>query len=199
MTGNHIVIDGRAHLIGRLSSYVAKALLQGTHISVVRCEQINISGIHFRAKTKFMNWLRKRMNTNPRRNPIHFREPSRVFARTVRGMIPHKTKRGAAALGRLKCYEGVPLSLNGVKRMVCSDALRVVRLKPRSKFCTLGRVQAECGWNRQDLVEELENKRHFRNAEWHVRRTEAEKAKATKVNASAEVRKINEELAKYGY
>lgn len=30
------------------------------------------------------------------------RAPSRIFWRTVRGMLPHKTKRGAEALNRLK-------------------------------------------------------------------------------------------------
>ena len=34
--------------------------------------------------------------------------PSRILWRTIRGMIPHKTQRGAAALDRLKAFEGVP-------------------------------------------------------------------------------------------
>ena len=33
-------------------------------------------------------------------------------------MIPHKTKRGAAALERLKAFEGVPAPYDKVKRMV---------------------------------------------------------------------------------
>ena len=34
--------------------------------------------------------------------PFHLRAPSRIFWRTVRGMLPHKTKRGAEGLNRLK-------------------------------------------------------------------------------------------------
>lgn len=34
---------------------------------------------------KFLAFLRKRMNTNPSRGPYHFRAPSRIFWRTVRG------------------------------------------------------------------------------------------------------------------
>ena len=37
----------------------------------------------------------------PSRGPFHFRAPSKIFWRTVRGMLPHKTAKGAAALGRL--------------------------------------------------------------------------------------------------
>lgn len=41
-------------------------------------------------------------------------------------MIPHKTKRGAGALARLKAYEGVPPPYDKTKRMVIPDALKYV-------------------------------------------------------------------------
>jgi ribosomal protein uL13 len=47
------VIDGKGHLLGRLASTVAKQLLNGQKIVVVRCEAINISGEFFRAKRTF--------------------------------------------------------------------------------------------------------------------------------------------------
>ena len=42
-------------------------------------------------------------------------------------MIPHKTKRGAAALERLKAFEGVPAPYDKVKRVVIPDALKYVQ------------------------------------------------------------------------
>jgi ribosomal protein L13 len=45
-----IIIDGKGHLLGRLASTVAKQLLNGQKIVVVRCEALNISGEFFRAK-----------------------------------------------------------------------------------------------------------------------------------------------------
>lgn len=45
-----IVIDGKGHLLGRLASIVAKQLLNGQKVVVVRCEALNISGEFFRAK-----------------------------------------------------------------------------------------------------------------------------------------------------
>jgi ribosomal protein uL13 len=47
------VIDGKGHLLGRLASIVAKQLLSGQKIVVVRCEALNISGEFFRAKRTF--------------------------------------------------------------------------------------------------------------------------------------------------
>lgn len=49
-----VVIDGKGHLLGRLASTVAKQLLNGQKIVVVRCEQLNISGEFFRAKRMFL-------------------------------------------------------------------------------------------------------------------------------------------------
>jgi ribosomal protein L13 len=54
------------------------------------------------SSVKFLQFLRKRTNTNPKRGPIHYRSPARMVWRVIRGMIPHKTKRGAAAMERLK-------------------------------------------------------------------------------------------------
>lgn len=47
---NQVIIDGKGHLLGRLASIVAKQLLTGQKIVVVRCEALNISGEFFRSK-----------------------------------------------------------------------------------------------------------------------------------------------------
>lgn len=102
-------------------------------------------------------------------------------------MIPHKTKRGAAALARLKAYEGIPPPYDKIKRMVIPDALkwvlwlvcfrwdckfmhiwiifwgcikgfffwyvnRVLRLQAGHKYCLLGRLSSEVGWNHYDTI-----------------------------------------------
>jgi hypothetical protein len=70
-------------------------------------------------------------------------------------MIPHKTARGAAAMERLKVFEGVPPPYDKQKRMVVPQALRVLRLKPGRKYCTVGRLSHEVGWKYQDVVARL--------------------------------------------
>jgi ribosomal protein uL13 len=57
----------------------------------------------------------------------------RIFWRTVRGMIPHKTERGKLALKRLQAFEGMPSPYDKSKRMVVPSALKVLRLKPGRK------------------------------------------------------------------
>lgn len=52
-------------------------------------------------------------------------------------MLPHKTARGAAAITRLKLFEGCPPPYDRKKKMVVPEALRVLRLKPGRKYCTV--------------------------------------------------------------
>ncbi|TKX23557.1 hypothetical protein C1H76_4069 [Elsinoe australis] len=107
-----------------------------------------------------------------------------MFWRTVRGMIPHKTARGAAAMERLKTFEGVPPPYDNKKRVVVPQALRVLRLKPGRKYCTVGRLGHEFGWKYQDVVSRLEEKRKVKSAAYYERKKAARKQLAdTKKNA----------------
>ena len=45
-----VLIDARGHLLGRLAATIAKTLLSGQRVVVVRCEEINISGSFYRNK-----------------------------------------------------------------------------------------------------------------------------------------------------
>jgi ribosomal protein uL13 len=97
-----VIVDCRGHLLGRLASIVAKELLCGQYVVLVRCEEINISGSFIRNKLLFMSYLRKKMNTNPAKGPYHFRSPARMVWRTIRAMMQHKIARCQASLERLK-------------------------------------------------------------------------------------------------
>ncbi|KAK9726522.1 hypothetical protein RND81_05G221100 [Saponaria officinalis] len=189
-----VVVDARHHMLGRTASIVAKELLSGQRVVVVRCEEIALSGGLVRQKMKYLRFLRKRMNTKPSHGPIHFRAPSKIFWRTVRGMIPHKTKRGAAALARLKVYEGIPPPYDKIKRMVVPDALKVLRLQKGHKYCLLGRLSKEVGWNHYDTIRELEEKRKERSQVAYERkkqltrlRVKAEKVAEEKLGSQLDI------------
>merc|ERR1719145_569057 len=172
-----VVIDCRGHLLGRLASIVAKELLNGQNVVCVRAEDTNISGSLFRAKLKYANFKRKKTNSNPRRGPYHERAPSKIFWRTVRGMVPHKTARGAAAMDRLKCFEGIPHPFDRRKRMVVPAALKVLRLRPERRFCKLGDLSSEFGWKHKDLIKRLEDQRKVKSEAFHKKKTAATRAR----------------------
>ncbi|WVR06108.1 ribosomal protein L13 [Kwoniella sp. DSM 27419] len=191
-----IVIDGKGHLLGRLASIISKQILSGQKVTVVRCEEINVSGSFFRNKLKYHNYLHKRHIVNPKKSgPFHFRAPSRILFKAVRGMVPHKTSRGAAALKRLELYEGVPPAQDKVKKMVVPAALRVLRLKPGRKFCTLKRISAEVGWQYKDVVDRLEEKRKVKGQAYFERKQAALKLRS---KAEASVPK-DQQITQFGY
>merc|ERR1739846_115135 len=146
-------------------------------VVIVRCEGINLSGNFYRNKLKVLKFLRLRCNVKPARGPFHFRAPSKMFWRTVRGMVPHKTERGKNAMKRLQTFEGVPPPYDKKKRMVIPSALKVLRLKPGRKFCSLGRLSHDVGWKYQDVVATLEAKRKVKSEAFHKKKTAIEKIK----------------------
>lgn len=192
LCSKEVVVDARHHMLGRLASIISKELLNGQKVTVVRCEEICISGGLVRQKMKYLRFLRKRMNTKPDKGPFHFRSPARILWRTVRGMMPYKTKRGAASLERLKAFEGIPAPYDKTKRMVIPDALKVLRLKPGHKFCVLGRLSTEVGWKYWDTVKALEEKRKEKSAEFYK---EKKAALLKKAKAEAKLLEGNKEIA----
>jgi len=173
------VIDARGHMMGRLASLVAKELLNGQKLSVVRCEDMQISGSLYRNRLKYMEFKRKGMNSNPRKGQFHFRAPSKMFWRVVRGMMPHKTARGQAALDKLSVYEGVPHPFDRTKKMVVPQALKVLRLKSHRKFCALGDLANSVGWKHQGLTSRLEEQRKVKADSFYKRQKALKQVKKT--------------------
>merc|ERR1711931_322240 len=124
-----------------------------------------------------LDFLRKRCNVLPKRGAFHFRAPSKIFWRTVRGMTPHKTERGKDALKRLQTFEGVPPPYDKKKKMVIPSALKVLRLKHGRRFCSLGRLGHEVGWKYQDIIEALEAKRKVKGEAFYKGQKEVNKAR----------------------
>ncbi|KAI8811011.1 ribosomal protein L13 domain-containing protein [Cladochytrium replicatum] len=194
-----VVIDGKGHLLGRLASIVAKQILNGQKVTVVRCEDINIAGPYFRNKLRFMAYMRKSA-VNPTHGPFHFRAPSRQFYRVIRGMVPHKTPRGAAALERLKLFEGIPSPYDVKKRMVVPSALRVLRLGPSRKYTVLKRLSSEFGWKYEGVVERLEEKRKVKShAFYEKKKALLRLKKKAAANVSKELAPVQQKLASLGY
>ena len=139
----------------------------------------------YRNKLKWLEFMQKKHNTNPRRGgPFHHRAPSRVFWRAVRGMIPHKTERGAAALEKLKVFEGIPAPYDKKKRMVVPGALTIKSLKPGREFCNLGKLASEVGWKHHELIQRLETARKASSEKFYKQKRLAVAAIA-KAKASA--------------
>lgn len=115
-------------------------------------------------------------------------------------MIPYKTRRGKIALNRLKVFEGVPPPFDKQKRVCVPQAMKILCLRSDRKYCQVGRVAHEVGWQYRDVVSSLEAKRkikarlHYN----HKQRLEKLRVKATQ-KVSKGIAKQNAVLKKYGF
>ncbi|MHA2231425.1 MAG: 50S ribosomal protein L13 [Candidatus Hodarchaeales archaeon] len=131
------VIDADNSILGRLSSAVAKSLLQGEDIVIVNAEKAIVTG---NARTTIMRYIQRsgiRTKSNPLKGPFFPRTPEGIVRRTVRGMLPWKKPRGKTAFKRLKVCRGIPrdFSETPLERVQDADASTL-----RCKFITVGDI-----------------------------------------------------------
>jgi len=195
-----VVVDCYGHLLGRLASIIAKELLNGQKVVLVRTEELNISGSLFRNKEKYARFMRKVTSTNPTRGPWHYRSPSKILWRVIRGMIPHKTERGKAAMDRLKTFEGIPSPFDRMKRQVIPAAFKNLRLRPGRKFCRVGDLAAESGWKHSKLIGTLEAKRKVSGAAYYQTKKQLNKLRTTATKTvAAKIGAVNQQLSALGH
>lgn len=138
-----IVVDGTDLIAGRLSSNVAKMLLQGNRVSIVNCEKIMISGNRSNIINEYRGFLEISSVLHPEHGPYHPRRPDTIIARMVRGMLPRKKPSGDAALRRLRTYMGVPKELKSSNKTVLEKA-KITR--PSANYTTMSDLSKTVGW-----------------------------------------------------
>jgi len=195
-----VIIDGRDHLLGRLGSIVAKELLAGQKVVIVRCDEMCISGSLRRNRVKYAQFRKKRMNTNPGKGPFHFKSPARMVWRSIRGMVHQKTARGQEAIGRLSTFEGIPAPYDKKKRVVVPAALKCLRLKTVRDFTVIGELADSVGWKHKDLLKKLEDQRKVKAQEFYEKKKASSILKQKAIAAAAdELADVNKTLAEYGH
>jgi large subunit ribosomal protein L13Ae len=197
-----ITVDLKDHVMGRAAAVIAKQLMLGRRINVVRCDELVIAGPEIRNKIRFQMFMNKRKASNPKKGPFHKRSPSDVFMRCIRGMVPNYTKRGKLALRRLVAYEGIPVNVTRKgARCVIPKAQRHTRLNSSRPFTKLGPMLIKMGWKYAPIVAKLEAARKEKATRRHEK-MEPVRAAWKKANAGA-LKKVNAgnlaTLKKFGY
>ncbi|KAL5730317.1 hypothetical protein ACHQM5_003153 [Ranunculus cassubicifolius] len=164
-------------------------------------QNFSISQTHFSSTkntfSKCSSYQIKSPSNPTNRIPQFPASNQQITPSSIKSILHNPFTPGAAALARLKAYEGVPPPYDKTKRMVIPDiswcfflllllSIRVLRLQPGHKYCLLGRLSHEVGWNHFDTIKELEKKRKERSQIVYER-----KKQLTKLRAKAE--KIDEE------
>ena len=135
------VIDASGLILGRMSSIIAKRLLQGENIVIINAEKAVISGKRkpvIRERKEFLEV------GHPWKGPYHYRRPDRIVRRTIRGMLPYHQPKGKQAYKRLRVYIGIPEEFKDKPHETIPEASSK---KLKCHFITVGELAKEIGWN----------------------------------------------------
>lgn len=103
-----LYIDAENSIYGRLSTFIAKKLLEGEEVTVVNASKVIITG---KRSTIVKNFLERRDRGSVRKGPYYPRTPSMILRRNIGDMLPKKKEKGKDALRRCKVYAGIPSTL----------------------------------------------------------------------------------------
>ena len=143
-TSRPLVIDGTNHIAGRLSSNVAKLLLEGNRVAVVNSEKIMISGKKKNIVHEYEQFLKISSILHPKHGPFHPRRPDTMMSRMIRGMLPRDKPSGKEALKRLRIYIGIP---KDVKSLGKTQLQKTKITKSSASYTSMGELGRNIGWN----------------------------------------------------
>jgi large subunit ribosomal protein L13 len=103
-----VTIDASGAVVGRLGARVAKLLLANQQVEIINADKAVMAGSLSSAKEKFLSRRSQKNKRTPEDSPVWPRVPHLLLRRMVRGMLPHKSKRGRDAYHRLKVVVGAP-------------------------------------------------------------------------------------------
>lgn len=137
MPEKQIIINAEGAVLGRLASTVAKNLLNGENITVVNIEKAIITG---EPDMIYQRYKHRRERGDRNKGPFYPRQPDRLFQRVVRGMLPHRQKRGMDALRNLKIVMG---KTGAEKSVQISKTVADIK----AKYTTVGELCERLGAN----------------------------------------------------
>ena len=139
-SNNPAIIDAKGLILGRMSSIVAKRLLEGENIIILNAEKAAISGKRLQIINEAKTFLEV---GHPRKGPYHYRRPDRIVRKTIRGMLPRRKPKGIQALKRLRVYLGAPKEFENNEFQTIFEASAE---KLKSPYITVGDLAKEIGW-----------------------------------------------------
>lgn len=105
------VYNGEEHILGRLSSVIAKDLLNGENVILFNAEKMFITGNRKNIIEKYIKRRQVKCHQDPEHAPKWPKRPDLLVRRIIRGMLPYKKPRGRRAFRKLKVYIGIPEKL----------------------------------------------------------------------------------------
>lgn len=138
-----IIVDATDHIAGRLSSHVAKLLLEGNRVTLINCDRIMLSGSRASIIGEYRKFLEIASILHPKHGPFHPRRPDTIISRMIRGMLPRKKTSGIEAHKRLRAHIGSPSEFKSQKKTQFDNA----KIRgAHSRYVSMTELGRTIGW-----------------------------------------------------
>jgi large subunit ribosomal protein L13 len=124
---HEIVVDATNAVLGRLASFAAKQALLHKKVVIVNCAEAIVTGGRRMVIHEYKD-IREKGGASLR-GPFFPKNPERILKRTIRGMLSYKQGRGADALGRIMCYNHVPMQYQNAKKILAGKEKKTITTK----------------------------------------------------------------------
>jgi len=139
-----LIVDAEGAILGRLASYVAKALQEGFKVYIVNAEKAIVSGDPQMVIESYKVWFKLKTLRNPARSsPKRPRSPISIIKRAIKGMLPKDNWKGFIAYKNLKVFVGIPPELANKDFIKLSN---IDTKKLTGKYVTVGDIARAMGW-----------------------------------------------------
>jgi len=136
-----MLINGENLVSGRLASVVAKKVIKGELVTIVNAEKVIIVGTTSSILPKYKQRVDARVLSNPHYGPKYDRIPSKMLKKTIKGMLPAKSRTNEKLLKQIKIYNLVPKDIDVTK----AETIEKMKYGQKGDFMYLGDVAKSLG------------------------------------------------------
>ncbi len=134
-----LYIDAENLIYGRLSTFVAKSLLNGEEVTIINSHKVVITG----TKKFIIQTFKERVERGSvRKGPHYPRTPNQILRRSIGDMLPKKKTTGKDALSKCMVYTRRPYSMSELK----FETVEKARNNKATGFLTLADISKELGY-----------------------------------------------------
>lgn len=136
-----MIINAEGLVVGRLASNIARKVIGKELVTIVNAEKAIVVGTKSSIMPKYQQRVNAAVKSNPHYGPKYDRIPSKMLKRSIKGMLPKKSKTNEKLLKQIKVYNKVPNTVNITK----AETIEKIKYSQKGDFMYLHEIAKELG------------------------------------------------------
>lgn len=136
-----MIINAEGLIVGRLASNIAKKVINKEMITIINAEKAIVVGTKNSIMPKYKQRVDAAVKSNPHYGPKYDRVPSKMLKRSIKGMLPNKSRTNEKLLKQIKIYNKVPKTIDITK----AQTIEKIKYGQKGDFMYLDEVAKELG------------------------------------------------------